>query len=168
MCLATGRRRSGRSDGSGRLPGPPDFEIVAIENLPTTFDPTLAVGYAGDSYIYYTCDLGELTFDVTSAVINPDNDQLFEYWMVNRPEDNSGFVAADARLEFTLDPCTLANRRLGATAPNTVELLVLDRPPEGNLLIADVLNFVDPETTALSRQWTIVFEDDTCCADRPR
>lgn len=138
---------------------PPDFEIDAAENRPIAIDKSLLT-INPDRFIDVS-NCQNLTFDVSTAVSDPDGDAIQTVWLVNyepglgAPPDAVGF------LRYTFRPCE--NPKLEPGIPLTLELFVLDRRPE-SFDDADLAKtIVDPETTTDNVVWFIGADDLSCC-----
>ncbi|MFO0750415.1 MAG: hypothetical protein U1F43_32805 [Myxococcota bacterium] len=151
---------------------PPDYVIVPEVNLPVSIDKAQLVGPSPDvPHILSDCDaLGNmrLELDPRQAIVNPDGDTIFSYWLVNyatspatRPEQDDTRTTAPFAEVFTFDACTSPDNVVGTI--NTIELVVRDRPPTDETTGTGVHEVGDSDTTIDSVVWFVEVESTTCC-----
>lgn len=138
---------------------PPDFEIDQAENRPIKIDKSLLTINPDRLIDISNCQ--NLTFDVSTAISDPDGDAIQTVWLVNyepglgAPPDAVGFQ------RYTFRPCE--NPKFVERVPLTLELFVLDRRPE-SFDDADLAKtIVDPETTTDNVVWFIKADSLDCC-----
>lgn len=138
---------------------PPDFEIDQAENRPIKIDKSLLTINPDRLIDISNCQ--NLTFDVSTAVSDPDGDAIQTVWLVNyepglgAPPDAVGFQ------RYTFRPCE--NPKFVERVPLTLELFVLDRRPE-SFDDADLAKtIVAPETTTDNVVWFIKADSLDCC-----
>lgn len=138
---------------------PPDFEVAPAQNQPIRIDKSLLT-INPDRFIDVS-NCQNLTFDVATAVSDPDGDPIQTVWLIDyepnlgSPPDAVGF------LRFTFRPCE--SPKLVPGQPLTLELFVLDRRP-ASFDDADLAKtIVDPETTTDNVVWFIGADDLSCC-----
>jgi hypothetical protein len=138
---------------------PPDFEIDAAKNQPIQIDKSLLT-INPDRFIDVS-NCQNLTFDVSTAVSDPDGDEIQTVWLVNYEPGLGAPPDAVSFLRYTFRPCE--NPKFVAGVPLTLELFVLDRRPE-SFDDADLAKtIVDPETTTDSVVWFIGADALLCC-----
>lgn len=138
---------------------PPDFEIDQAENRPIKIDKSLLT-INPDRFIDVS-NCQNLTFDVSTAVSDPDGDAIQTVWLVNYEPGLGAPPDAVSFLRYTFRPCE--NPKLEPGIPLTLELFVLDRRP-ASFDDADLAKtIVDPETTTDNVVWFIGADDLSCC-----
>lgn len=151
---------------------PPDFVIAPEDNLPVSIDIENISGIQpGAQYQLQGCE--PLFLDPRAAVVNPDGDTIFSYWLVNandsplsRPDQDDTRTTAPFAEQFEFDPCTLTDRR-EAPDDNVVVLVVRDRAPEDESTAEGVVDPGDTGATIDFVIWNIQVEPiDQCCEDR--
>lgn len=156
----------------------PEFDIVPEVNLPlsfdlSVFDPPSPLAAPDVPHVLETCVDGrlQLTLDPREALVNPDEDVTFWFWIVDdrgRPtgfpdakgfENQSPFVSP-----FVFDACL--NPNVKTDAINTVKLVVRDRPPTGeatNEAVKKIDDGDDPTTSIATLVWQIQVVNIDCC-----
>ncbi|MFO0750414.1 MAG: hypothetical protein U1F43_32800 [Myxococcota bacterium] len=146
-------------------------------NAPVTIDKARLVGPSPDvPHVLADCDaLGQmrLELDPAQAVVDPDGDPIFSYWLVNYatrpnqpPAQDDVRKAAPLALPFVVDAC--ADREIVPGRINTVELVVRDRPPADELSGTGVHDLLAGSAAALdSAVWFIQVDSTACCGVTP-
>lgn len=151
---------------------PPDYEIAPRVNLPVSIDKTQLVGPSPDEWhVLSECDANGrmlLILDPRQAIVNPDSDTIFSYWIVNfkespntPPEQDDTRTTVPWAEQFTFDVCTSPENLVGRQ--NTIELVVRDRAPVDEQSGASVHDVSDGETTLSNVVWFFVVESTACC-----
>jgi hypothetical protein len=138
---------------------PPDFEIDTAKNQPVQIDKSLLT-INPDRFIDVS-NCQNLTFDVSTAVSDPDGDEIQTVWLVNYEQGLGSPPDAVGFLRYTFRPCE--NPKLVAGVPLTLELFVLDRRPLSFDDADEAKTLVDPETTTDNVVWFIGADDLSCC-----
>lgn len=147
---------------------PPDFEFATAENMQTHVDRTAIQPL--ETLLTVDCTLPEpiepteptqavstvIEFDIRSAIVNPDDDELFVTWYVNYSEADGGQFAQTDTEVFRFDPCS--DPKTKDDSINLIEVVVMDRRPKSLASAAESREVVDPETTQDIVRWYIVVE----------
>ena len=137
---------------------PPDFEIDTAVNRPIEIDKSLLT-INPDRFIDVS-NCQNLTFDVTTAVSDPDGDPIETVWLVNYEPGLGTQPDAVGFLRYTFRPCSSP---LVPGVPLTLELFVLDRRPLSFDDADEAKTIVDPATTTDNVVWFIGADALTCC-----
>jgi len=156
----------------------PEFDIVPEVNQPLSFDlsvfePPSPLPAPDVPHVLETCVDGrlQLTLDPREALVNPDDDVTYWFWIVNDRDRPTGFPDAKGFENqspfvspFVVDACFNAN--LKTDKINTVKLVVRDRPPTGdatNEAVKKVGAGDDATTSIATLVWQIQVVSIDCC-----
>ncbi len=143
----------------GLVPGcliPPDFEFATAENMQTHVDRTAIRPIDG----YQTvgeCPGTAIEFDIRSAIINPDDDELFVTWYVNYSDADGGQFAQTDTEVFNF-ACDHPRAALSGDRPILIEVVVMDRRPKSLANAMDARTVDDPTTTLDIVSWYVDVE----------
>ncbi|TNF23901.1 MAG: hypothetical protein EP329_26295 [Deltaproteobacteria bacterium] len=141
---------------------PPSYEVAPEVNEPVTIDRDLLSISPSDFHVWGGCP-DVFSLDISSALSNPDDDELTIAWVVNYEEGLKQKVDDFDTTEFVFNPCENVRTIVGGVTPNIIRVWVLDRAPLSHNNADDFRTIVDPDTTMAEVTWFFYVEDDTCC-----